>query len=205
MQNYFVFILFLLVFKTSAQNDSKAKFQKNRYELAISHYKNSDYIKAVDLFFLSSKIDPESPIGQESIQIADTLKTLLRKDLTDKLVGTWRKTGNQPEWVYIEKNEIIKKEYDEIMVITPNNILFYERNISTNETKLIKSEELIFYSKENLYNLHSQVIFSDNKIWTYLLDKDAKTLRTVNTGIDKKEGSERIVKDQQEVYYEKIK
>jgi hypothetical protein len=150
MKNYAVLIVFLLAMQISAQSDVKKKFQKNRYDLAVAYYKKLDYTKAIDLFFVTYKIDPQSPIGLESNHIVDTLKTILRKELVEKVVGTWKKTGDQPSWATTEKSKVANAKKEELIVVTADKIVFYEYDLKTKARKLIKSEDLVFYDKEDL-------------------------------------------------------
>ncbi|MDX6183434.1 hypothetical protein SGQ44_13195 [Flavobacterium sp. Fl-77] len=204
MKNYLVIITFLFALQNYAQSDVKKKFQKNRYDLAVSHYKKLEYTKAIDLFFVASKIDPESPIGLESRQKVDTLKTILRKELVNHLQGTWRKTGNEPSWTTKEKSKISSTEKDELIVINDKQILFYEQNIKTKERKLVKSENFVFYDKEDLNGVFSGIILSDKTIWTYSVDDTAKTLQMLCVGEETQEGTKKIIVDNPEIYCEKV-
>lgn len=201
MKNYFVLIAFLLALQISAQSDVKKKFQKNRYDLAVSYYKKLDYAKAIDLFALASKIDPENPIGLESHQIVDTLKIILRNELVDELQGTWKKTGNEPSWTVTQKNKVSASSTEEIVVVNAKKMEFYEQDLETNERKLLKSEDLVFYDKEELNGLFSDIILADGTIWSYIVDEAARTLRVVYVGKETEDGIEKVVSDNPEIYY----
>jgi len=77
MKNYFILIFTLLSLKNMAQTDAKIKFQKNKYDLAVSYYKKSDFVNALDQFSIASKIKPENEIAQESLKKIDTLKEMI--------------------------------------------------------------------------------------------------------------------------------
>lgn len=68
MKNYLILIILLFSIKSISQNDAKEKFQKNKYDLAISYFNKSDFAKALDEFSVVSKIKPENEIGQEALK-----------------------------------------------------------------------------------------------------------------------------------------
>ncbi len=66
MKNYLILVFMFFSVKNIAQTDFKIKFQKNEYDLAMSHYKKADFVKALDLFSIASKIKPENEIGKDA-------------------------------------------------------------------------------------------------------------------------------------------
>jgi len=121
-KKYFTVIILLFAIKSFAQIDAKAKFQKNKYELAVACYKKSDFVNALDLFSVASKIKPENELGQESIKKVDTLKCLLRKDMMQKALGTWKLIGDKPLWAVKTTKDSQNKLVDEFVEISENKI-----------------------------------------------------------------------------------
>lgn len=205
MKRKLLFIVLLIAFKTVAQNNSKVAFQKSRYELAVASYKKADFEKAIDLFYVASKIKPDSEIGIESIKKVDTLKTILRESIMTHALGTWKMIGDKPVWAAKQTSEYTNKDFDEIVVITQNEILFYQKNKKTQEKKLIKTEKLAYYNKEQSDALFSDIILSDGTIWNCSINSDANELHVINVGKTGENGVEKITSNNIERFYIKVK
>jgi len=203
MKNYLNIVFLLLAISTFAQNDAKAKFQKNKYELAISYYKKSDFKNALDLFSVASKIRPENELGQESIKKVDTLKSILRKDIMDKAVGIWKMTGDKPVWAVKTANDS-QKQVDEFVEITQNKIVFYEQDKKTLAKKIVKTEDLIYYNRDKSDSLFSAIILSDGTIWNCTISENASTLHVINIAKQTEKGVEKIENENPEYFYMKI-
>lgn len=203
MKNPLFFIVLLIVSKSIAQNDPKTAFQKSRYELALSYYKKADFEKALDLFHFASKIKPETAIGQESIKKVDTLKTVLRENIMAHAVGTWKMAGDKPIWATTQPQP--EKDFDELIDINQKEILFYQVNKKTKEKKTIKSEELIYYNKEESDAMFSDIILSDGTIWNCMINQNADELHVINVGKKDENGFEKIESDNMELFYTKVK
>ena len=203
MKNYLNIVFLLLAISTFAQNDAKAKFQKNKYELAISYYKKSDFKNALDLFSVASKIRPENELGQESIKKVDTLKSILRKDIMEKAVGIWKMTGDKPVWAVKTANDS-QKQVDEFVEITQNKIVFYEQDKKTLAKKIVITEDLIYYNKDKSDSLFSAIILSDGTIWNCTISENASTLHVINIAKQTEKGVEKIENENPEYFYMKI-
>ncbi|WP_394777145.1 hypothetical protein [Flavobacterium sp.] len=201
-----LFIIVLLIsIKTFAQNNSKIAFQQSRYELAVSCYKKADFKKAIDLFYVASKIKPDSEIGLESIKKVDTLKTILRQSIMTQALGTWKMIGDKPVWAAKQTTDYTGKDYDEIVVINQNEILFYQKNKKTQENKLIKTEKLAYYNKEQSDASFSDIILSDGTIWNCSINGTSNELHVINVGKTGENGIEKITSNNIERFYVKVK
>ena len=200
-KNYFVLVILFLTISCFAQNDAKAKFQKNKYELAISYYKKADFKNALDLFSVASKIRPENELGQESIKKVDTLKALLRKDIIDKALGIWKMTGDKPVWAVKTEDESLNKPVEEFIEITKTQIVFYEQDKKTLVKKILKTEELVYYNKDKSDSLFSAVILSDGTIWNCLIDENSSVLHVINIAKKTEKGIEKIENENPEHFY----
>jgi len=204
MKNTFVLLVLLTTFQFFGQNDQKTAFQKNKYELAVSYYKKADYIKAIDLFSLAAKIKPENEIAQEAVKKVDTLREVLRKEILNQAIGTWKRSGNQPVWATRTTDTADKALFDEVIEVKEDSILFYEVDRKTKIKKLIKTENLIYNDSNNTVSLFSEIILSDGKIWNCNIDKTSNVLHVVNVAVKTKEGTEKIEANNEESYYVKI-
>lgn len=203
MKNYFILIFTLLSLKNMAQTDAKIKFQKNKYDLAVSYYKKSDFVNALDQFSIASKIKPENEIAQESLKKIDTLKEILRKDILDKVNGTWLLAGDKPLWSLNANEEFKNKTVDELVEIGNNKILFYEQDRATKVKKLIKTEDLVYYNADKSDSLFSVIILSDGTIWNCSIDPSSNVLHVINIAKKDENGIDKIEEDNLEAYYKK--
>jgi len=199
----FALIVLLFTISSFAQNDAKAKFQKNKYELAISYYKKSDFKNALDLFSVASKIRPENELGQESIKKVDTLKSILRKDIISKAVGIWKMTGDKPVWA-VKDNVSKSCPTDQFVEITETQIVFYEQDKKTLTKKIIKTEELVYYNKDKSDSLFSAIILSDGTIWNCNIDDNGNVLHVINIAKQTENGIEKINTENPEHFYVKV-
>ncbi|WP_029272832.1 tetratricopeptide repeat protein [Flavobacterium sp. KJJ] len=204
MKKPLILIILLLCFKSFAQNDPKIAFQKSRYDLALSCYKKADFKKALDLFSVASRIKPENEVGRESIKKVDSLKIILRKNILDKAIGTWKMAGDKPVWSSTATDNSTK-EIDEFVEITQNQISFYEVDKETKTKKLLHSEALVYYNKDASDAVFSDVILSDGTIWSCLLSEDSNTLHVINIAKKDETGVQKITSDNLEHFYTRVK
>ena len=205
MKKPLIFLVLLFSCTIFAQNDSRVAFQKTRYELAVSCYKKADFVKALDLFSIASRIKPENELGKESIKKVDTLKTMLRKNIMDKVIGTWKMNGDKPLWSVDAASNASAKTVKEVVEINQNQILFYETDLTTKIKKLIKSEDLKYYNSEKCDALFSAIILSDGTIWNCSLNESADVLHVINIAKQTGNDIEKITSDNLERFYSKVK
>lgn len=204
MKKKLIIIVLLVTSHVFSQNDSKSAFQKGKYELAISYYKKADFVKAIDLFYIASKLKPENEIGKESIKKVDSLREILRKNITSQAIGTWKKAGDQPIWASNTAAIESKAEFEEIIEISENEIIFYQVNKKTKEKKLLKTENLVYNDKNGSASLFSEIILADGTIWNCSINEKGNILHVVNVAIEKEDGIEKITANNLERYYVKI-
>jgi hypothetical protein len=204
MKKPLIFLVLLFSCKIIAQNDPKVAFQKTRYELAVSCYKKAEFVKALDLFSIASKIKPENELGKESIKKVDSLKAMLRKSIMDKVVGTWIMNGDKPLWA-VNAASNTPKTVEELIEINQKQILFYELDIKTKAKKLIRSEDLTYYNKDESDALFSAIILSDGTIWNCSLNENSDILHLINIAKQTENGVEKIEADNLERFYSKVK
>lgn len=205
MKKKLFFIVLLISFKNFAQNNSKIAFQKSRYELALAYYKKADFKTAIDLFYVASKIKPENEIGQESLKKVDTLKDILRENIMNQALGTWRMIGDKPIWAVNQTSSYAEKDFDELVEINQNEILFFEKNKKTQEKKQIKLEKLVYYNKEKSDAGFSDIILSDGTIWHFIVNESVDELRVINIAKQGENGVEKIETNNIELFFIKVK
>ncbi|MDR7371301.1 hypothetical protein [Flavobacterium aquidurense] len=204
MNKPLIFLVLLFSCTIVAQNDCKVVFQKSRYDLAMSHYKKADFVKALDLFSIASKIKPENEIGKDAGKKVESLKFMLRKNAMEKVVGTWKMTGDKPIWSVNANLKPNENGIEELVEISQDKIIFYELDTKNKVKKIIKSEDLKFYNKDESDALFSAIILSDGNIWSCLLNDDASILHVINIAKQTENGTEKITNDNLERYYSKV-
>ncbi|KRD12765.1 hypothetical protein ASE21_02325 [Flavobacterium sp. Root901] len=204
MKNYLILIILLFSVKSISQNDTKEKFQKNKYDLGISYFKKSDFVKALDQFSIASKIKPDNEIAQQALKKVDTLKEILRKDILAKVNGTWLMTGDKPDWTLSAKEDFKNKKVDKLIEVVQDKLLFYDQDRKSKVKTLTKTENIIYFNNDKSDSLYSAIILSDGKIWDCFLDENSKTIRAVNIAEKGENGIEKITDTNKEVYYIKV-
>ena len=204
MRKILFIVILLISFKTVAQNDPKIAFQKSKYKLALSYYKKEDFKKAIDLFGIAAKIKLENEIGKESIKKVDTLKLILRKNILENALGTWKMSGDKPIWASATTKKEQEKDFDELIEISQKEILFYEKNIKTQIKKLTRTENLVYYNKDRYDSLYSEIILSDGTIWECMINEKLNVLHVINVAKKNEDDVEQIKSDNLERFYEKV-
>jgi hypothetical protein len=202
MKKIFVLLVLLTTSQFFGQSDQKTAFQKSKYELAVSYYKKADFVKAIDLFSLAAKIKPDNEIGKDAVNKVDTLRGLLRKEILNHAVGTWKRTGSQPVWSAVANNN--QSDFDELIEIKQREILFYEVDKKTKVKKLLKTENLVYNDNNSTVSVFSEIILSDGTIWNCSLNDKSDILHVVNVAVKTENGIEKIKNDNEESYYVKI-
>jgi hypothetical protein len=205
MKKYFILIFLLSFLWNYGQDDPKSKFQKTRYDLAVSYLNKSDFANALDLFSMASKIKPDNEIAKKSIEKIDELKELLRKELLEKTNGSWLKLGNKPDWTMEAKEAFKNKTTDELIEMNKTQILFYEKDRKTNTKKLIKTENIVFYNKDKSDALFSAFILSDGAIWNCIVNENSDMLHFINIAHKSGDVVEKITENNQEWFFVRMK
>lgn len=133
----------------------------------------------------------------------DLLKPILRENLINKIIGTWNLNGSEPIWT--RKDLKTAKQNDTLMVISNQEIAYYVENIKTKENRLFKTDEIKFYDGFDNTNSVTEMINSENELWTFIVDESLNSLRLIHTGNVTSSGREIIDIDNKESYYIKIK
>jgi len=201
---YFLIIILLLTIPIFAQNNSKITFQKNKYELAVSYFKKADFKKAIDLYYIAARIIPENEIGIESLKKVDSLRIILREKLLDRAIGTWKTVGDKPTWAINQASINAEKTTEELVEISKTQILYFEKNKKTQEKKLIKTEELVYYNGDDSDSSFSNIILSNGTIWHCSISDGSDELHVINTAKKDVNGTEEIKNDNEERFYIKV-
>ena len=203
MRNIFNIIIFLITFNSFSQENRKSEIQIERYNKALDFISEGINSKAMSYLYSAHFIIPNSEIGIKALGKYDSIKPHFRKELINKIQGTWRLTKYGTNWGFTNKNNL--NENENILEITKNELHFYEQNIDTKERNLLKIEKLEFAEPSGFYSSCTDITFSDNQIWNYSLKGSKDILYAFNTG-QLTENSRTVMScGNSENYYERIK
>jgi hypothetical protein len=107
---------------------------------------------------------------------ADSLRSIIRKEFTEKLIGNWKMADSESNWVIREDNIVAK-------MIT----------INSKEWTLIKSENLTFMNKMETYFPFTEIVYSNKEIWNYHINEDTGLLTIRYTGEETKTGRTELI------------
>lgn len=203
MKKITILIILLVSFKSFSQDDPKAVFQKRKYDLALSYYKKNDLKNALDLFSIASRVKTDNEIGKESAKLVGSIKSVLRKQMMEHAVGTWKILGDKPLWAVSADNK--GDNHDELLEISETKISHYEINKSTNEKKLIKTEDLVYYSEVESDGLYSQVILANGAIWNCIFNENWTEMHSICVGKKQNGKVEKITTNNEELFFIKVK
>mgnify|MGYP000013114276 FL=1 len=160
----FVTILLFFVQKNSAQGTDRSEYQQQLYTAAIKSYKNGDNIDAIKTFAIIQNINPKADISKKASQKSDSLKTILRDNKINSLIGNWK-------WILKEGNWAIREDNlgGKMITITKDEILFYEIYRTSKKWDLIKTEKIKFSDNPESYSF-TELLYSNNEIWDYSYD-----------------------------------
>ncbi|RED23722.1 hypothetical protein BD847_2787 [Flavobacterium cutihirudinis] len=203
MKKIITLIILFTSIKSFSQDDPKIAFQKRKYDLAVSYYKKDDLKNALDLFSIASRIKPENQIGKDAAKLVGSIKSDLRKLMMEHAVGTWEIFGDKPLWAVSTHNK--DDNHKELLEISETKISHYEVNKVTNEKKLVKSEDLVFYSEVESDGLYSQVILANGEIWNCSFNENWTEMHTICVGKKENGKVEKITTNNEELFFVKVK
>ncbi|CAA9202320.1 hypothetical protein FLA105534_04017 [Flavobacterium bizetiae] len=123
----------------------------------------------------------------------------------NQALGTWKMIGDKPIWAVSQTNSDAEKDFEELVEINQNEILFFEKNKKTQEKKLTKTEKLVYYNKEKSDAGFSDIILSDGTIWHCMINESSDELRVINIATQGENGVEKIENNNIERFYSKVK
>lgn len=119
---------------------------------------------------------------------ADSLRSIIRKEFTNKLIGNWKMADSESNWVIREDNIVAK-----MITINSKEILFFELYKDSKEWTLIKSENLTFMNKMETYFPFTEIVYSNKEIWNYHINEDTGLLTIRYTGEETKTGRTELI------------
>ena len=198
MKKLFLIYLFLFSPVGIAQDNDRNGYQQLLFEQGQNLVKNKNYPLAIKKFTVTHSIIPTSEIAQIAIQKSDSLKSVLRKDKINDLVGSWKWISKDPSWAMPGDNLVAK-----MITITTTEILFYELYRNAKKWDLVKTEKIIFSDNPESY-FFTELLYANNDIWEYNI-KDSGELTAFYIGEKIENYYTQLVCGNPVFYYYKLK
>jgi|GEM_PF-6416751 len=161
----------LLLFTTiSFAQENLETIQKHCFEKGKENLKIKDLKVAYNFFNSAYSYYPTNEIGKASLQKSDSIRSILRKGLFEKVKGKWKLMRFE-----------IKPNFDEVQ-ISENIIEFKYLN------EIVRTENIIFKEDSRYFRYFFELKFRDNTTWQIYFEKES--LKLWNSGGRKEDGTE---------------
>ncbi|MBW2963117.1 hypothetical protein [Mesonia aestuariivivens] len=137
--------------------------------------------------------------SEENAQKLDSLKTTEQKHFKKNIIGVWEYFDSECSCCVKKKN---KKKITKYIKITEDRIFFYKRKIS--KKNLTQTEKLEFASQYDIFSDLTSLVFKDNSIWSFKVDKTNNYLKIYNSGKESENGRSSFVSGIITEYYKRI-
>ena len=192
MKKILVIIIILNSILNYGQTDKIDSIQRIVFKRANDNLKMSDidvdypeiersYLeRAYISYYFCHQKNPENEIGQISLKKSDSLKKIIVTNLLHNIQGIWKWKTTGTNGGINSTNKL--SQIDKILVISDKTIEFYEKNKESKKRNLIKTENIkLLENFEYRGPTTSELIYSDNQIWSFAFDK-SNNLYITNTG-----------------------
>ncbi|OXA76642.1 hypothetical protein SAMN05444397_101128 [Flavobacterium aquidurense] len=140
MRPVIIFISLLLYIQSWSQNNNQIEdLQLKDFNRAKDFLKDSNLNGAMNSFYNANRFNPKKQIGALSLKKADSIKIILRKNLSNELVGNWKMIDDVPSWV-MRENSIV----GQMIKINTSEIQFFELIRNAKNWKLAKTEKILY-------------------------------------------------------------
>lgn len=174
--------------------------QINFFEEAQKALKNKDLKRACGLFYSAKNFDSNPTIVAKSLEKIDSLKVILRKKLIGDITGNW-KMITPDTWALREPSDTIVAK---MIAIEPNQILFYELYPKAKKWNLVKTEQIIFFEKENMASDPCYIAYANKEVWKYYVDEISGNLVAYYIGQEYQDGVSELVCGNPQIKYFKL-
>lgn len=195
---YLVIQLSIVFQNIAAQNNDRTDYQKQLFELAVSTGESGDYSEAIRTFAISHAINPKAKIAEIAIKKADSLKSILRQNKINKLIGNWKWIPKDGNWALREDNLVGK-----MIKISTDEIQFFELYQNSKEWKLVQIEKKKFSENPESYSF-TEILYTNNEIWDYNIDANTGELIAYYVGEKIEDNYTELVCGNQKLFYFKL-
>jgi hypothetical protein len=180
------FILWLFLTHVGFAQESFEDKQKWAYLNSLikrgeEHLQKNEIWEAFFVYGSASLVDSLSDVGKKAYRKADSLKSILQRDLLRDIKGTWKWKWTGSNWGTGETSK--QSEEHRYLVITDELISIYHIDKKTKKKSLIRQEKIKFNSIPGMSSPYfSEFVYSDNQIWIYAIQDKRKFLHLTDNG-----------------------
>lgn len=166
--------------------------------MAVSTGESGDYSEAIRTFAISHAINPKSEIAKIAIKKADSLKSILRQNKINKLIGNWKWIPKDGNWALRGDNLVGK-----MIKISTDEIQFFELYQNSKEWKLVQIEKNKFSENPESYSF-TEILYTNNEIWDYNIYANTGELIAYYVGEKIEDNYTQLVCGNQKLFYFKL-
>ncbi|WP_133645106.1 hypothetical protein [Zeaxanthinibacter enoshimensis] len=131
-------------------------------------------------YYFAYEMAPDNEEGKNSLELADSLRTILRTDLKHRLKGVWK----------IHVFGRIKSENDrahytrlgKFLKISDDSIVFFKRRTDLKSNNFKSKQAIKFCDLETMLPVYNDIIHSNGNIWNYHVEENGEVLRITDSG-----------------------
>ena len=198
MKRYLLILLIIFAKKATAQDSDRSDYQRQLFELAISTCKSGDYLEAIRTFSISNTINPKAKIAEFALKKADSLKSILRQNKINKLIGRWKWISKEGNWALRDDGLVGK-----MITIDPENILFFDLYRNSKQWELVQTEKIEFSENPQSYSF-TNILYANNQVWDYNIHNDTVELTAFYIGEKIEDNYTDLVCGNQKLIYFKL-
>lgn len=198
MKKYLSNLLLFMSIQIWSQDAIQNQYQKENFESAKNTLENGNHTVAIREFLLVYDMNAKSEIAQIAIKKADSLKSIIRNNKLNRLLGDWK-------WVSKEGNWAIREDGlgGKMITINVDEILFFELYRNSKKWELVKTEKIKFSENPESYSF-TEFLYSNKEIWDYSVDENSGELKAYYIGEKTEEGFSELVCGNPVFYYFKL-
>lgn len=198
MKKYLSNLLLFMSIQIWSQDAIRNQYQKENFESAKNTLENGNHTVAIREFLLVYDMNAKSEIAQIAIKKADSLKSIIRNNKINRLLGDWK-------WVSKEGNWAIREDglSGKMITINVDEILFFELYRNSKKWELVKTEKIKFSENPESYSF-TEFLYSNKEIWDYSVDENSGELKAYYIGEKTEEGFSELVCGNPVFYYFKL-
>ena len=198
MKKYLSNLLLFMSIQIWSQDAIRNQYQKENFESAKNTLENGNHTVAIREFSLVYDMNAKSEIAQIAIKKADSLKSIIRNNKINRLLGDWK-------WVSKEGNWAIREDGlgGKMITINVDEILFFELYRNSKKWELVKTEKIKFSENPESYSF-TEFLYSNKEIWDYSVDENSGELKAYYIGEKTEEGFSELVCGNPVFYYFKL-
>jgi hypothetical protein len=198
MKKYLSNLLLFMSIQIWSQDAIRNQYQKKNFESAKNTLENGNHTVAIREFLLVYDMNAKSEIAQIAIKKADSLKSIIRNNKLNRLLGDWK-------WVSKEGNWAIREDGlgGKMITINVDEILFFELYRNSKKWELVKTEKIKFSENPESYSF-TEFLYSNKEIWDYSVDENSGELKAYYIGEKTEEGFSELVCGNPVFYYFKL-